>query len=31
MEQRDVWEMIIACVIMHDIIVEDERDESLHD
>jgi hypothetical protein len=27
----EVWDVMTACVIMHSMIVEDERDESIHD
>jgi hypothetical protein len=26
-----MWEVMTACMVMHNIIVEDKRDESLHD
>jgi hypothetical protein len=26
-----MWEVITACVIMHNIIVEEERDDSVYD
>jgi hypothetical protein len=26
-----MWEVRIACVIMHNMTVQDERDESIHD
>ncbi|XP_045089500.1 uncharacterized protein [Aegilops tauschii subsp. strangulata] len=30
-DERKLWEMMTACVIMHNMIVEDERDESIFD
>ena len=30
-DERKLWEVMTACVIMHNIIVEDERDESIFD
>ena len=28
---QKLWEVMTACVIMHNMIVEDERDESIYD
>ncbi|KAI4969731.1 hypothetical protein ZWY2020_000645 [Hordeum vulgare] len=30
-DERKLWKMMIACVIMHNMIVEDERDDSIFD
>ena len=30
-DERKFWEVMTACVIMHNMIVEDERDESIFD
>ena len=30
-DERKLWEVMTACVIMHNMIVEDERDESIFD
>ncbi|KAI4979088.1 hypothetical protein ZWY2020_015841 [Hordeum vulgare] len=30
-DERKLWEMMIACVIMHNIIVKDEREDSIFD
>ena len=29
--ERKLWEVMMACVIMHNVIVEDERDDSIFD
>ena len=30
-DERKLWEVMTACVIMHNMIVEDERDDSIFD